>query len=322
MHEFADGLTCKAFGGRATEIGGLLIYYFLPALCCNVSGIHLIPQRGRRLEVTVAGVYWQLIIGAAALLLWFLPEPYTLAANAAFVFFCGSVPDVTFNGNPLIRVDGCYFLSRTLTADFTAARQRLESALIEHRRHHTGLATALQLAQTDAGTERLQVSKPEGELRAVRALIVTLEQRQDLLRRRLAQFALVTSPPGAVFGEHLPRLIGQHFQKGAEICRVADTRQMLLRIQAPEREIADVRVGSPVRLRQSRCKVISQAPYHRLTSQSAAPDFATARTALTLLDTFPPRRIVSAFVVSIRIPTQNHNCRRSPLELCVKSRLP
>ena len=44
-HEFAHGLTCQAFGGRVTEVGMLLIYYFLPGLDCNVSGIHLIPLR-------------------------------------------------------------------------------------------------------------------------------------------------------------------------------------------------------------------------------------------------------------------------------------
>src|SRR5262245_8520375 len=70
-HEFAHGLTCKAFGGRATEIGVLMIYYFLPALYCNVSGVHLIPQRGRRLWVIAAGVYWQLLAGTLALLAWF-----------------------------------------------------------------------------------------------------------------------------------------------------------------------------------------------------------------------------------------------------------
>jgi multidrug efflux pump subunit AcrA (membrane-fusion protein) len=52
-----------------------------------------------------------------------------------------------------------------------------------------------------------------------------------------------------VFGEELPRLVGQYFPKGAEICRVADTRQLLARIQASEREIGDVRVGHPVRLK-------------------------------------------------------------------------
>lgn len=32
----------------------------------------------------------------------------------AFVFFCGSVLDVAFNGNPLIKLDGYYFLSQWL----------------------------------------------------------------------------------------------------------------------------------------------------------------------------------------------------------------
>src|SRR5205085_10803516 len=66
-HEFAHGMTSKAFGGRATEIGALLIYYCLPGLYCNVSGLYLIPKRGRRLWVIAAGVYWQLLVGASAL---------------------------------------------------------------------------------------------------------------------------------------------------------------------------------------------------------------------------------------------------------------
>ena len=113
-HEFAHGLTCKAFGGRATEVGVLMIYYFLPALYCNVSGIHLIPQRGRRLWVIAAGVYWQLLVGTLALLAWLALAPYTLPADLAFTFFCGSVLDVVFNGNPLIKLDGYYFLSQWL----------------------------------------------------------------------------------------------------------------------------------------------------------------------------------------------------------------
>ena len=43
-HEFAHGLTCKAFGGRSTEVGVLMIYYIFPALYCNVSGVHSIPK--------------------------------------------------------------------------------------------------------------------------------------------------------------------------------------------------------------------------------------------------------------------------------------
>ena len=113
-HEFAHGLTCKAFGGRATEVGVLMIYYFLPALYCNVSGIHLIPQRRRRLWVIAAGVYWQLLAGTLSLLAWFMLAPYTPLADLAFAIFLGSVINVAFNGNPLIKLDGYYFLSQWL----------------------------------------------------------------------------------------------------------------------------------------------------------------------------------------------------------------
>jgi putative peptide zinc metalloprotease protein len=615
MHEFAHGLTCKAFGGRATEVGVLMIYYFLPALYCDVSGIHLIPQRGRRLWVIAAGVYWQLLAGTLALLAWMTLAPYTPLADLAFCFFLGSVMDVAFNGNPLIKLDGYYFMSQwlrlpnlmdrarewwrgslrllvfnepneaaarfsrreqailaafgllsfvytvalrlfiviflgsyvidwfylpgllltlalaffyarrplrrliavavsalraivrnsrmeanmetqdqtaqtpssgdsgeintgqkssrrrrrlvpfavalfivlilcmpwnasvgaygaliavpgqeaiirapesaallelrvrpgdlttsgavlarmgnvelegqlaqvqaeldraqadydrllgdlrareesivqarmklrqrqldydeseseqrqieerqraertranlkymtasvlpiggtvvpsasvhsleksavvypaaiavlqsdadlrharlteaslqlnrarklyaegiaprselegaetrasTLAIEFAAARQRLEAALVEHRRRHNSLATEARLAQADAGIERLQAGKLNGELSSMRVLISTLTVRRDLLRDRLEQFELVAPRAGSVFGAELPRLVGQYFPKGAEICRVADTHQLLARIHVSEREIGDVRVGHPVRLK-------------------------------------------------------------------------
>ena len=139
--------------------------------------------------------------------------------------------------------------SATLTIELNAARQRLEAALIDHRRKHTSAATDMLLAHSDLKAEHVQVEKLDGERRALRAFIETLEQRLDLLQRRRARFELVTPRAGAVFGEELPRQVGQHFPQGAEICRVAETRQLLVRIQVPEAEIGDVRVGDPVRLK-------------------------------------------------------------------------
>jgi putative peptide zinc metalloprotease protein len=113
-HEFTHGLTCKAFGGRATEAGVLMVYYFLPALYCNVSGMHLIQQRSRRLWVIAAGVWWQLIIGAFAFLFWFVLAPHTLLSDIAFMILFASLVDVIVNANPLIKLDGYYFLSQWL----------------------------------------------------------------------------------------------------------------------------------------------------------------------------------------------------------------
>jgi putative peptide zinc metalloprotease protein len=111
-HEFAHGITSKAFGGRATEIGVLFIYYCLPALYCNVSGLHLIPKRGQRMWVIAAGMYWQLLVGAGALMIWFVFDPNTLGARIAMILTLGSLIDVFFNANPLIKLDGYYFLSQ------------------------------------------------------------------------------------------------------------------------------------------------------------------------------------------------------------------
>jgi hypothetical protein len=121
-------------------------------------------------------------------------------------------------------------IASTLAIECTAALKRLEAALTEHRRRHAGLATDRQLARSDLGAERLQAVKLNGESRAVSAFLLTLTASRDLLRGRLAQCSLVTPRPGAVFGEELPRLVGQYFPKGAEICRVADTGQLLARI--------------------------------------------------------------------------------------------
>jgi len=43
----------------------------------------------------------------------------------------------------------------------------------------------------------------------------------------------------------------RYFQKGDEICRVADTGELLVRVQLPEREIGDVRVGHHSRVKVS-----------------------------------------------------------------------
>jgi hypothetical protein len=59
-----------------------------------------------------AGVYWQLMVGSAALLFRFLLTPHTLLADIALFFLPGSALDVFFNANPLIKLDRYYFLSQ------------------------------------------------------------------------------------------------------------------------------------------------------------------------------------------------------------------
>jgi multidrug resistance efflux pump len=150
---------------------------------------------------------------------------------------------------PRSELDAVETRASTLAIGLAGARDQLNAALIEHRRKHANAATEVNVANSDLGSERLQIEKLGGELHAIRTIIASLEARRELLRRKQAQFELVSSQAGAVFGEELPRMMGQYFQKGSEICRVVDTRRLLVRIQVPEREIGDVSLGRQVRLK-------------------------------------------------------------------------
>jgi multidrug resistance efflux pump len=150
---------------------------------------------------------------------------------------------------PRSELDAVEMRAATLANTCAGARQRLQAALIEHRRKYTNTVTEVELAQSDLSAEQKEIGKLRGELKTMRELIGTLAVRRGLLDRKNAQFKLVAPRSGVIFGEDLPKMLGQFFVKGTEICRIADTRQMLLRINVPEREIGDVRSGQAVRLK-------------------------------------------------------------------------
>ena len=140
-------------------------------------------------------------------------------------------------------------LATTLAIAHEASLDRLDAALVEHRRRHKATTTDLYLAGSDVDAAALQVEKLGRELTSIRALMGSLEARRDLLERRRGQFLLVTPRAGNVFGEDLPLMLKRHFRKGEEICRIADTHLMLVRVQVSEREIGEVRLGRRVRLK-------------------------------------------------------------------------
>lgn len=109
LHECAHGLTCKHFGGEVREIGVLFVF-FTPCLYCNVSDAWLMPEKSRRLWITLAGSYADLCIAALAVFVWRLTVPHTMPNYVAWVIatVCGT--RILFNFNPLSRLDGYYLL--------------------------------------------------------------------------------------------------------------------------------------------------------------------------------------------------------------------
>jgi putative peptide zinc metalloprotease protein len=126
VHELAHGVTCKRFGGQVNEIGFMLLY-FQPAFFCNVSDAWLIPEKSRRLWVTFAGAYSEMLVWAVATLAWRVTEPDTWINFVALVIMATSGVKTLFNFNPLIKLDGYYLLSDYL--EIPNLRQKSFAAL-------------------------------------------------------------------------------------------------------------------------------------------------------------------------------------------------
>jgi len=109
-HEFAHALTCRYFGGNVREMGFLLLY-FQPCFYANLSDSWMFERKSSRLAVIWAGLFFQMVIFALAVLGWritvigtFPNNVFWLVANTCFL-------TLLFNINPLIKLDGYYLLS-------------------------------------------------------------------------------------------------------------------------------------------------------------------------------------------------------------------
>lgn len=109
-HEFAHGLTCKHFGGEVHEVGFLLLY-FTPCFYCNVSDAWLFREKSKRLWVTFAGGYCDLLLWALAVFAWRVTLQDTLLNYLAWIVLSVCGARIFFNFNPLLKLDGYYLLS-------------------------------------------------------------------------------------------------------------------------------------------------------------------------------------------------------------------
>src|SRR5437763_11510074 len=61
IHEFGHGLSCKMYGGEVHEMG-LLFLCLSPAMFCNVSDAWTMPSKWRRIFISFAGIYVELVL--------------------------------------------------------------------------------------------------------------------------------------------------------------------------------------------------------------------------------------------------------------------
>src|SRR5207248_11362015 len=75
IHEFGHGLSCKAFGGECHEMGALFLC-LSPCLYCNVSDSWTLPSKWKRIIISFAGIYVELVIAALATFVWWNAQNY------------------------------------------------------------------------------------------------------------------------------------------------------------------------------------------------------------------------------------------------------
>jgi putative peptide zinc metalloprotease protein len=133
-HELGHGLACKRFGSQCHELGFMLLV-FTPCLYVNVSDSWLLPNKWKRIFISAAGMYVELILASIAVFVWWFSHPGILHQLALNVIFVCSISTLLINANPLLRYDGYYILSDlleipNLRAKATAVTHRTLGALL------------------------------------------------------------------------------------------------------------------------------------------------------------------------------------------------
>ncbi|MEZ6111304.1 MAG: efflux RND transporter periplasmic adaptor subunit [Pirellulaceae bacterium] len=110
LHEIGHAVACRRFGGKCNEMGVMLLV-FTPCLYCNVTDAWMLPDKRRRMAISAAGMYVELLLAAVATFVWWFTHPCLVHYLALNIMCVSGISTVLFNANPLLRYDGYYILS-------------------------------------------------------------------------------------------------------------------------------------------------------------------------------------------------------------------
>ena len=110
VHELAHAISCDRAGGEVSE-SGIVLILFAPLAYVDVTSCWRMNSRWSRIAVAAAGMYVELLIAAAAVLLWAIvddPQARFLLNN---LVFAAGLSTLLFNANVLMRFDGYFILA-------------------------------------------------------------------------------------------------------------------------------------------------------------------------------------------------------------------
>lgn len=114
IHETAHGLTCKHFGGQVHSMG-LMFLYLAPCFFVDVSESWVSATKIQRLGTIIAGIWIELVVCAIAMIFWVNAPSGGLFHTFLYEFILlTGIAAVVINLNPLIKLDGYYFLTEII----------------------------------------------------------------------------------------------------------------------------------------------------------------------------------------------------------------
>ena len=111
IHETAHGLTCKHFGGQVHSMG-LMFLYLVPCFFVDVTESWISATKIQRLATIIAGIWIEMTICGLAMIVWTNTAAGQWLHDFAYqIILLTGVAVVVINLNPLIKLDGYYFLT-------------------------------------------------------------------------------------------------------------------------------------------------------------------------------------------------------------------
>ncbi len=121
IHETGHGICCKRFGGEVPRAGLVFILLF-PLPYVDVTSSWRFDSKWNRAMVGFAGMYFELLIAAVAVMGWvFFQDPF-LRMQLFNIFVSASLMTLLFNANILMRFDGYYIFSDLISVPNLASR--------------------------------------------------------------------------------------------------------------------------------------------------------------------------------------------------------
>ena len=114
FHETAHGLTCKHYGGEVHSMG-LMFLYLTPAFYVDVTESWISANKLQRLATIIAGIWVEMVICGLAMIVWVNSAPGEWLHDFAYqVILITGLAVILINLNPLIKLDGYYFLTEVI----------------------------------------------------------------------------------------------------------------------------------------------------------------------------------------------------------------